>query len=380
MLFKNQNLFFTVGCKLLWIFFLAILSSHPDLLNAQCAKAGPNNGSNFTTDNSNSGSYVFSNPAFVQFADNNFASASSIIGLFTRKTCYLKATGFNFHIPATADICGVEVEIERKATGLILTAAVSDDEVKLVKGGTITGLNKKKSITWPSSDTYTTYGSSNDLWGTTLTPAEVNDPNFGVIISANITSLISVAPSADIDHIRMSVYYNVPLPVTLEYFHASLSRNIANLEWKMDFFNENSVTVQRSADAVSWNDIKVYDVSGLNTSRIFKYDDELSNPGKYYYRLMFTSAANGHEYSPVRSVTFQPGTSSKIFPVPSHSFVFLSDATEHGKIIVTDISGKIIDVPADKISNQLIRLNISSLRNGLYFVHAGNLVQQIIKE
>jgi len=346
---------------------------------AQCTKSGPNDGSTFVTDNSNGGVYNYTNPSNAQLSDNNRANAASIAGIFTRKTYYLQVTGFNFNVPATATICGVEVEIQKRAGSLLSTAAVNDDEVKLIKTGAITGANRAAATAWTGADGYSTYGSSGDLWGTTLTPGDLNAANLGVTIAAKITSLIGVAPSAEVNHVRLSVYYNVPLPVTLEYFKVAIENSKVKLEWKMDYNDERNVTIQRSSDALTWDDIHAYQLDGFATTNYFQYYDPLTKPGKYYYRLMFTSFTGQQEYSLVKTLDFEPDRSPDVFPVPSTSTVFLKGAKGTTRMVVTDLSQRRISIPIERRSDDLVSINISSLPRGIYFIQIGTSVRRIIK-
>jgi hypothetical protein len=101
---------------------------------------------------------------------------------------YLKLTNFGFTsttVPNTATITGITVTIERSESGS--AANIHDASVKLVKGGTILGTDHAQTgVEWPAgtgAESSATYGSSSDLWGTTLTPADVQASNFGVAIS-----------------------------------------------------------------------------------------------------------------------------------------------------------------------------------------------------
>lgn len=58
---------------------------------------------------------------------------------------------------------------------------------KLVIGGSITGDNKAVGTDIPSADTYLSYGSSSDLWGTTPTAAQVNGSDFGLAFAVTST-------------------------------------------------------------------------------------------------------------------------------------------------------------------------------------------------
>ena len=61
-----------------------------------------------------------------------------------------------------------------------------DYRVSIIKSnGTIGNTNRAKTSTsWPSSDTYVTYGSSSDLWGETdWSYSKINDVDFGIVVS-----------------------------------------------------------------------------------------------------------------------------------------------------------------------------------------------------
>jgi hypothetical protein len=59
---------------------------------------------------------------------------------------------------------------------------------------------------WTTQDTVSTYGAANDLWGTTWTAADINDPSFGVSVSAQHDTS-GLATDARIDNITITVSY-----------------------------------------------------------------------------------------------------------------------------------------------------------------------------
>lgn len=119
-------------------------------------------------------------------------------------TNYLKGANFGFTIPPGATIDGVIVSIERRDSDG--TDAAFDNSVKLVKGGTVSGNNKADTGTaWPSAYTVKTYGSSSDLWGLALTPADVNASDFGVVLA--IDAIGADLSSTQVDYISITVHY-----------------------------------------------------------------------------------------------------------------------------------------------------------------------------
>jgi len=79
------------------------------------------------------------------------------------------------------------------ASALIGTFAngAKENEIKLVKAGVISGNNKSTGANIPGTEATIAYGEDNDLWGLELTPADINDENFGVVFSVtnNIASI-----------------------------------------------------------------------------------------------------------------------------------------------------------------------------------------------
>ncbi len=165
------------------------------------ASQGPNS-PNQVVSVSGPGTYSWSNPTNAQLSDNYYAMAT--ISSFQLPTQWLQATNFGFSIPQNAVIDGIVVEVEKKRSG----SAIKDNSVRLIKNGTVQGNDKANPDYWPTSDTYVSYGSSNDTWGLSFTPQDINNANFGVALSAWYTSG-SGEMYAYVDHIRITVYYTV---------------------------------------------------------------------------------------------------------------------------------------------------------------------------
>ena len=91
---------------------------------------------------------------------------------------------------------------------------ISDNIVKLVKGGTIEGDNKALGDNWPSSDVYSSYGSNSDLWGLSWDVADINAIDFGIVISVNHACF----GWGHIDHIRITVYVEDSVAITNQDF------------------------------------------------------------------------------------------------------------------------------------------------------------------
>ncbi len=149
-------------------------------------------------DDASIGTLVWNTPANATASDNAYSFVSSNPGATSH---YLKATNYGFAIPTGATINGILVEVERKMSGP--TPTIVDNEIKIVKSdGSIGTTNKSTGDTWTTSDVYASYGGQSDLWGETWTPADINNANFGAVLS-----VITTLRTANVDHIRITVYY-----------------------------------------------------------------------------------------------------------------------------------------------------------------------------
>lgn len=183
--------------KKLKLLLLSFLLSSQVFADPIIFNVGPNNPTIGTNDTS-FGSDAWSNPGNITSSDNLYATCNSVDG---NNTNYLKGSAYGFNIPTGALIQGIVVEVEKKSNVNPIVDAVA----KIVKNGVITGTEHKKSGSWPTSDTVFSYGSSVDLWGTNWSAQDINNSNFGFVISGFNAGTGAIIVS--VDHIRITVYY-----------------------------------------------------------------------------------------------------------------------------------------------------------------------------
>ena len=146
------------------------------------------------------GSDNWTDPDNAKVSDDSNTIASGFDG---SHSYYLKATNFGFSIPSGATINGILISIERFTNQ---SSGLTDYEIKIVKAnGSIGTTNKSAGATWSTTETYYEYGGSSDLWGETWGESDIEDVDFGVVLSTTF----SVFEVASVDHIRIKVYYTV---------------------------------------------------------------------------------------------------------------------------------------------------------------------------
>src|SRR2546423_1043610 len=209
---------------------------------------GPFSGASFSNSPLSGSDQSWINTGNVVSSNDVYASFNNLADVVNAHTDYLVATNFGFSIPVNALISGVVVEIERSDAN----AKTGDYSIKLVKNGTIGGGDKATGLTYPVTDAYQSYGGSNDMWGNSFTPADINSSSFGVAVAAkrNFAGILGGQTLGKIDHIRITVYYNFfTLPVTIIDFSFVKKIRSIQLNWRTtDEINMDHFEIERSTN------------------------------------------------------------------------------------------------------------------------------------
>ncbi|WP_315814372.1 T9SS type A sorting domain-containing protein [Paraflavitalea speifideaquila] len=347
-------------------------------LTAQRIQVGPFNATAFSN-NTQSGSVSWSNPHHAAVPDNNRAQATQVLSLFaTVNTNYLLAQGWGIAIPEAATISGISIDVKRSAAGISLGGAVKDNVIKLIKNGSITGTNNASSTAWSIFDEYITYGSPTDNWGLSWTPGDINAGNFGVAIAASLQAgLLSIALSARIDHITITVYYLNPttLPVTLERFTVT-ARNATNiLNWAMaDYETAARCMVNRSVDGSTWHTFAT--IHPQPNQYTYTFTDQAPPPGTVYYQLAIESDDGSVTYSRVQRVVRQ-ASNIRFYPNPAINTITISGRRYSPIIVIRDLQGRLIKTLFLDTAVLSAQLSISGIPPGHYLLEIDGHVSRL---
>ena len=117
------------------------------------------------------------------------------------------AFGFVYSMNIRNDWAIVVGETDGQACTMTIyytTAGSIDNVVQLVNASaTIVGDNKASASSWPTSDAVTTYGGSSDTWNASLTVTDINDTDFGFVLSVTTPTAIT----SSVDYVSVSVTY-----------------------------------------------------------------------------------------------------------------------------------------------------------------------------
>lgn len=156
-----------------------------------------------TTDGSviSGGSILWANPSYASSNDGSYAT--QVPNTSTTGARYLVLENFGFSIPSTATINGIIISINRRKTNS--SGQIQDTVVQLKQGSTLIGSNVAIASDWPTTATVQTYGGSSNMLGTSLTPSDINNSNFGMAL--RIYNVGGFGAQGEVDNITIEVFY-----------------------------------------------------------------------------------------------------------------------------------------------------------------------------
>lgn len=130
-------------------------------------------------------------------------------------TRFLRVTGFPFksEVPPAAHVVGIEIEVRRSAKGSIFSGNVKDHGVGLFINNELGAVLRKKDGAWSESVVTEIYGGPNDTFEESIEGSILQDIYvLGAGVSAHITAYPTQTQTANIDSVRMKIYYCAPPP------------------------------------------------------------------------------------------------------------------------------------------------------------------------
>jgi hypothetical protein len=257
-----------------------------------------------------------------------------------------------------------------------------DVNVRLVKAGVIQATNYALTTTaWPETDAYQSYGGAADLWGTTWTPADINNSGFGAAVSARTQN-----GTAAIDHIRITVFLTSTLPIELLGFDAKKEGGDVKCYWSTATEVRSShFDVERSEDGINFETIGRVEAAGESYSfKHYEFKDSDPLEGTNYYRLKKVDIDNSYDYSQIKAVQFDQDGELLIYPNPGYNLFTIEEKQfKSGSIAVFTEDGKLVKEVEHPNTHKFI-LNLSDVADGTYIVvleeNGQRRVKKVIKQ
>jgi hypothetical protein len=122
----------------------------------------------------------------------------------------LQCTNYGFSLPAGANILGIEVNVERASNRT--QNGGSRDSSLLLLGGTLAGSDLATATTYTTTDVVEAHGGATQTWGNSWTAAQINATGFGAALRVTKPSAGGAAHTVSVDHVQITVYYDLPAP------------------------------------------------------------------------------------------------------------------------------------------------------------------------
>ena len=177
------------------------LSSLLLLVQAAIESEGPNGPASAVNDTS-IGTVSWLNPGYATNGPGGGERASVSLPGQGGTSHYLLAYDFGFAIPTNRIVIGITVEIQKEGQSI----DIEDAAVRIVRGGAI-GTADRSAGAWSMTETIVSYGGTNDQWGFSWTPEQINAADFGMAVSAVNTKANSSIRDAYINYIRITVHH-----------------------------------------------------------------------------------------------------------------------------------------------------------------------------
>jgi surface protein len=172
------------------------------------------------------------------------------------------------------------------------------------------------------------------------------------------------------------------LPIELSEFTAYRTSNHVDILWSTSSeINNDFFEIQRSVDNESWESIQVVAGAG-NSNYLIDYIAIDENPlaGLSYYRIKQVDFDGRMSYTQSVSVNFKMQNEDKliIYPNPSSDIVQFNSTSNQNQIDVFSQLGQKIDIEIQK-QGSVIRVDVSSLPNGVYFISNNSSIGSFVK-
>lgn len=214
------------------------------------------------------------------------------------------------------------------------------------------------------------------VWSTKAASDRVS---VGVNTSGNPASSIPTS-ATNLAYFTKTSDMLTPLPVQIISFDAVRNGSAALLSWTtIKEINNKGFEIERSLDGILWEKLGFANSKfNANSPSSLKYNFVDNNPvkGVNYYRLKQIDLDAKFAYSIIRSVIFDLGNNTLVYPNPSQNEVFVDGLAGNETICLYDAAGQIA-INNFLVSDSKIRIPLDKLIPGIYFIRIIETNQEI---
>ncbi len=201
----------------------------------------------------------------------------------------------------------------------------------------------------------------------------INISKFKILLNGN----------SDIAFIAYNTASSVILPVTLNYFKSSVSKNDVKLIWQTSTeINADYFMLQHSHDGIRFTDVEKISAKGNSVSITnYLFDHRNLKAGIHFYRLKQVDKDAAFVYSDViRETVGEPKNTFSFFPNPAKDNILINYAlngTKDAQLFVYQTDGKLVKKLLLKQGTSNINLSLVDLKAGQYVLKLIEIDQSI---
>ncbi len=247
-----------------------------------------------------------------------------------------------------------------------------DNDVRLVKAGVATGTSQAVGTTWPDQDAYQTYGGPANLWGTTVSLADVTNVGFGFAVSARVQN-----QQVEIDHMQVRLHLVSTLPVELVDFNGVRIDREIKLTWTTaSEVNNDYYELHRSSDALDYTLINTIDGAG-NSNNLLEYiynDMDAPVDVTNYYKIKQVDFDGNYKwYGPISVEPGEKENQLSLYPNPATSTITVTNLETINDFVIYNSMGAV--VKTGKMEND--QIDVDELIPGTYYLSVADSDQKI---
>lgn len=207
----------------------------------------------------------------------------------------------------------------------------------------------------------------------TINVSATTVPGIGGLSCSGCASIVNATAGGGPNNAGIIINLTGPLPIELLNFYATNQEQNVALTWATATEkNTNYFYIQRSDDALNWQEIAKVKAAENSTRNLY-YETTDNQPlnGLSYYRLKIMDLDNSFTYSPIKSINRNKKESFVIlYPNPTLGILNLSSSYNVSQIKykIFDITGKELSVNVTNQNEDKIMFDFSNLAKGLYFI------------
>jgi hypothetical protein len=193
----------------------------------------------------------------------------------------------------------------------------------------------------------------------------------------------AVSATLQVDNIQPG---NVPLPIVLSYFKATVQQNTVLLNWATQTeIQSEYFAVMQSADGVNWQELARVKAAGdSKITKNYAWKDLTPIAGDNYYKLKMVDR-EASSYSMVEMVTVRSlapiSQGVVVYPNPNYTGTIYVAGTTDSKLRIYSSLGMDVtnEVAFNHYADSQYELNIQMLKPGMYYLTTRDGVKAFVK-